>query len=237
MHPTGDLSARFQAIGVRLRTNRNRRTLVSLRDQRSGPPVLSVHEDLLRGGDPAVVDDLLRFAHDRGGGSYPAMQLAMQEVVTDPPRRHALRFEALRDLPPIGPGFDFETCFRAIHARYFPQLSRPFFRWSRNPGTRRLRSMRFGTYVRRPHPAVRLCPRLAQPWIARVFVEHVLHHELCHHAQASSPRPGEMPHSERFRAWERGFPHLDLALAWEAAHLKQLLAPPQDRIRSGLSAE
>jgi predicted SprT family Zn-dependent metalloprotease len=67
-------------------------------------------------------------------------------------------------------------------------------------------------------------PRLDQPWIARCFFEHVLFHELCHHAQACAPVRGERPHSQRFRAMERSYPYHAEAQAWERSHLDRLLS-------------
>jgi hypothetical protein len=222
------IAARFAALGVRVRVNRNRRTLVSLRDQRRGPPVLSIHEALL--GDPLVLEDVARFVRHRGGGRYPVLQRAMETIVGSQTPSFCTDADValIRDLEPIGTAFDFAACFRDIHAHAFNWLPLPMFRWGRNPGSRRLRSIRFGSYRARPQATVLLNPRLDQPWVARFFVEHVLHHELVHHLQACDRLRGEAHHSPRFRALERGYQHIELAWAWETANLQRLLAPPSD---------
>jgi hypothetical protein len=220
-----ELITRFARLGVRLRCNANRRTVVSLREQRRGPPVLSVHHALLQ--KTHVLPDLLRFAQEGGHGDYPALREAMLHLPRGPRAgQAALDQDLIQQLPGIGVHFDFEACFRQIHAQWFDHLPRPYFRWGKNPGSRQLRHLRYGAYLRRPHAAVRLSPRLDQPWVARVFVEHVLHHEFCHHAQACDPRPNEAPHSARFRAWEQRYPSYDVAICWEALYLPRMLAVP-----------
>jgi predicted metal-dependent hydrolase len=98
----------------------------------------------------------------------------------------------------------------------------PRIGWSR--ATRgRLRSIRFGSYQRQTGQ-IRIHPRLARPWIADLFLDAVIHHELCHHRQACDPVRGERTHSARFRAWDRAFPgHAD-AERWMRAHLPRMLA-------------
>jgi predicted SprT family Zn-dependent metalloprotease len=224
MMPDPGWSLHFAALGVRLRLNRNRRTLVSLRDQRHGAPVLSVHRALL--DDALAMVDIERFARQRGRGDYPELHRAMQ-LISSSQQEAAVDQTLLRDLPCIGKDFDFQACFERIHAGYFAQLPPPRLAWSRRPPLRTLRSLRFGCYVARSPATVRLNPRLDQPWVAEVFVEHVIHHELIHHLQACDRRRGERQHSPRFRAIERSFPGYARALAWEAANLKRLLAAPQ----------
>jgi hypothetical protein len=129
----------------------------------------------------------------------------------------------LADLPVIGTGFDFAAALARIHAEHFPALPAIPLRWQRDPGERRLRSIRYGAYHRRER-TLSLHPRLRRPWVAQVFVEHVLYHELCHHAQACAPQRGERSHSARFRAWERAFPGHEMALAWERRHVQRMLA-------------
>jgi hypothetical protein len=129
----------------------------------------------------------------------------------------------LETLPAIGADFDFAAALARIHRDFFPALPPVALRWQRDPGERRLRSIRYGAYHRRDR-SVSLHPRLRRAWIAQVFVEHVLYHELCHHAQACAPQRGERSHSPRFRAWEREFPGHELAMAWERRQVQRMLA-------------
>jgi predicted SprT family Zn-dependent metalloprotease len=86
-----------------------------------------------------------------------------------------------------------------------------------------LRAIRFGAYRRHGTPTIFVNPRLDRPWVARAFVEHVLHHELCHHAQHCQPVRGERPHSPRFHAWESTYPLHREAIAWQRHYLSHLL--------------
>jgi hypothetical protein len=127
-------------------------------------------------------------------------------------------------LEPLGGPLDLEAAFARVHARWFPQLPRPAVAWSRlvvKPGRRHLR---FASYRRAPSPLVLVSPRLDQPWVARDFVDFVLYHELCHHAQACDPRRGETAHSSRFRSLERRFPDWAVLEAWERQNLDRFLA-------------
>jgi len=206
---------------IRLRLNHNRRLLVSLRSDR-GAPVLSLHEHLL--DYPDAMRDLLAWVGRGGRGSHPVLRAAMRVV-----------FEALRDdegaeglplpsTPALGGPLDLQSTFSRVHATWFTHISKPPISWSRGrTSTKRQQHIRFGCYRRSPSPMISIHPRLDQPWIALCFVEHVLFHELCHHAQACTPIRGEAMHGKRFRDWERRYPNHALALAWERAHLRHLL--------------
>jgi hypothetical protein len=218
-----DFSSRLAGFegGMSLRLNRNRRTLLSLRWHAGWR--LSLHEDML--DDAAALDDIVAWVAKRGRGRYPALNAAMRRVVDE----HRQRERADRGplpfplLEPLGGALDLGGAFTRVHATWFAHLPKPRIDWSRGSLRRSQRHIRFGCYRRRPQPAITIHPRLDQPWVARAFVDHVLFHELCHHAQACAPLRGETAHSKRFRAWERSFPlHADV-LAWEAAHLDRFL--------------
>lgn len=205
---------------VQLRLHRNRSVLVSLRGRRT-QEVLGIHEDLL--DHEACLSVLPRWVERGGRGRFPELIHAMRAVAARSSEARALA--AAAQLPPLeslrGP-LDLKQCFDRIYQAWFAHLPCPRVAWARR-SLRALSHIRFGCYRRRPLPLIQLHPRLDQPWVARVFVDHVLFHELCHHAQACAPVRGEPPHSPRFRSWERRFPHHDLALAWERVHLRHLL--------------
>jgi hypothetical protein len=195
--------------------------MLSLRRHRGGS-VVSVHVGLLEHGD--AIEDLPEWVASNGRRTSERLRQALQTVWHDQ-RRHALIRApvALPELDYLPASFDLRAVFDRVHATWFPHLTKPAIHWGRNSPRRRLASIRFACYRSRPQPSIVVNPRLALPWVPRIFVEHVLHHELCHHAQASAPIRGESPHSPRFRRWEAGYPHHDLAKTWERVNLERFL--------------
>jgi len=120
---------------------------------------------------------------------------------------------------------DLQTAFSLVHQRHFPGLTRPRVAWSREIRKARQRHLRFASYRRKPTPLVMVHPRLNQPWVAIEFINFVLYHELCHHAQACDPQPRETAHSPRFRSWERQYPDYKNLLLWEKQNLERFLQP------------
>jgi hypothetical protein len=115
-----------------------------------------------------------------------------------------------------------------VHATWFADLPPVPVAWGRHPPGRRLTHLRFGCY-RRQNRRIEITPRLALPWVATIFLEHVLHHEYCHHRQAMTPPARrEGVHSPRFRTWERAYPGFAEAHRWETLALPWLLdgTPP-----------
>lgn len=214
--------------GHRLRLNRNRRTLISLRGQSDRTWTVSIHPVLL--DQPGFLGAALDWVKARGHGRHPALLAALAAAG----RSLAPSAAPIPEPPPVqelGDARDLAAHLDQVHGTWFADLVRPAIRWSRGVTPRRLRTIRFGSYRRagRGHPAeIRIHPRLDQPWIAREFLHHVLFHELCHHRQACAPLRGEPIHSQRFRQWERDYPHHQTALAWERARLVRLLGrePP-----------
>jgi len=209
---------------LRVGLNANRRLLISLRYAGAGGS-LSVHHGLL--DELATLVEIPGWIRARGRGRFPAIAAGMRAVSE---RLHAGAARGTVPLPPtepLGGPFDLAASFARIHATWFAHTPKPRVAWARGGISRRQTHIRFGCYRRRPAPLITLHPKLNQPWVARVFVEHVLFHELCHHAQACTMIRGETTHSARFRAWERRFPHHDLALAWEKAVLHHFLDATQ----------
>ncbi len=212
--------------GAWVRLNNNRSTLVSLRQDGHGIYGVSVHHRLFDRPEALPGIHALLVGADHG---RRALRRAMQEVL-DEQTDHRLRSEEVPILPGIGQVFDFQACLDELSSRYFPDLQRPSLRWMRNPGLRNLRSIHFGTYVGADgrRPTISLHPRLRRPWVALIFVESVIHHELCHHMLAKRERRREKPHGKRFRELERGYPHLELAKAWQRYNLDRLLSGRDD---------
>ncbi len=211
----------------RLRLNRNRRTMLSLRG-RPAAWTVSLHIGLL--DSDGAVEEIPAWVRTQGRSTTPALRRCLEEAWS---RQHAAKVvhsgddDLARGLPTLGGPLVLAQEFAMVHQRWFAQLPLPLIGWSRASPGRRISHIRFGSYRRTPQALVLVHPRLDQPWVARAFVEHVLFHELCHHAQACAPLRGERPHSPRFRAMERAYPGHREALAWERANLERLMAPPE----------
>lgn len=219
--------------GVEIRMRRMRRGLLTARRDRGGL-ILTLH--------PLIIDDpdctvFIKpwLAHRGQHGTAERLRRWLEDRRTRAlAGESALLADRLAAMPVIGGGRDLAARIRAVHAAGFADLDLPAVRWSRRPPQRRLRHLRFGCYRRSGAPIVEISPRLDRPWVAGCFLDHVLHHELCHHRQARTGVPrSEGVHSARFRAWERAFPgHAD-ALLWERHALPWLLddkPPPWYRI-------
>jgi hypothetical protein len=218
--------AREAPVG-RLRLNRNRRTMLSLRG-RPAAWTVSLHVGLL--DHDRVVDEIPDWVRGQGRTTTPSLRRFLQEVWS---RQHAAKVvhsgddDLARGLPTLGGPLALAQEFAAVHQRWFARLPLPQVGWSRASLGRRISHIRFGSYRRKPEALVLVHPRLDQPWVAQAFLEHVLYHELCHHAQACAPLRGERAHSPRFRAMERAYPQHREAMAWERANLERLMAPPE----------
>jgi hypothetical protein len=217
------LDASLSRRGIRLQPMDNRRTLISW-TREGGSLALRVHFGLF---DQAQArDELERYALKRGRGRYPLLDRAMHVVFAEVQARHGHRRPVAPTVPDLA---TMVTPWRPsemghmIWQRFFGDLPELPIGWSSEPGPRALRGIRFGSFRSKPQPRIALHPRLGAAWVAQVFVEHVIHHEYCHWRQHCEPLRGEKPHSARFKAWERGYPHFADALAWQRAHLDALL--------------
>lgn len=211
-----DLLAPVHVRQVRL--TRNRTLLLGLRGDRRQGLRLSLHRDLAV--RQALWPDIAAWVASGGHRMSESLRTAIDAVFV------AARSEpaALPDLEPLGGPLDLAASLEAVRSTWFPHLSAPAVGWSRrSPVGRTRRQIRFACYRRHP-PTIQVNPLVDQPWVARRFVEFLLFHELCHHAQACRPVKGETPHSARFRAWERRYPHHAEATAWERASLPRFLA-------------
>ena len=199
-----------------VRLNRNAGTLLSLRGSRSEGLRLSLHEQLL--DHPEAIAAIPAWIAGDGRQPEPALQQALEAVQQ--------RMRQLRppgpDLPTLVGPLDLMATAERVRGMWFPHLSLPTMRWGRGSNGVR-RRVRFAAYKRRP-PTIIVNPILDQPWVASDFIDFVVFHELCHHAQAMRPIPGETPHSTRFKAWESRFPRYTQVLAWERAHLERFLS-------------
>ena len=151
-----------------------------------------------------------------------AKTLGLDAVQAERRASHRATFPPPLDLPALGSAIDPHAVLKQLHANWFAHLTLPRLVMARQNHKRRQRRIHFATY-HRTAATIRLHPRMVEPWVASLFLDYVLFHEMCHHAQAASPLRGETPHSGRFRTWEARFPQLDLALRWERDHLHRFL--------------
>ncbi len=216
------LQNRLAAAGlaVAVRITRNRRVALSL-GGRPGAWRLGIHRRLVADADCLAA--LPAWITAGGRGRHPGIRDALNRLAQGERERALARLGPVPVCDPVGAHVDLVADFQRIHAAGFSDLPQPRISWSRDTGGRQLRQIRYGSYRRGEPARIMIHPRLALPWVARVFLDHVLWHELCHHRQALAPMPGEKPHSPRFRAWERAFPAHAQAMRWERHHRLRLL--------------
>jgi hypothetical protein len=221
-HPAAQRLAEIcRPAGLTLGFRRNRRLMVCLRRGS-----LIIHPELL--DDAAACADLERFVAQQGRGKFPHLSVAMERIVragAESRAAHLRSDPAVAALELLGEGAVVRARERleAIGARYFPGLALPPITWGRH-SYGPIRQLRFGSYRHQPAPLITLHPRLAQPWVATRFVDHVIHHELCHHVCHQRQVRGEGPHGPTFKALEAQFADLPLLRAWEKANLQRFLA-------------
>jgi len=211
-----ELLALLTPHGVRrLRLTRNRRIMIGLRGTLGRAVTLSIHQNLARQRERWP--DLVIWV-SAGGRKLPEpLRLAMDAVFAD--QQSAQHVPALE---PLGGPCDLQSIADRVHRTWFAHVPAVPVVWGRNAPLRQRRQIRFGSYRRKP-PAITVHPLIDQPWVAERFVEFLLFHEYCHHAQACRPISGEAIHSARFKSWEGRYPHLAEALAWEKASLRRFL--------------
>jgi hypothetical protein len=211
---------------VRLRINTNRNTMLSMRATTNGY-VVSLHEHML--SYPAAVEELPTWIVSRGRKTSAVLRQALIEVFHQQRQQGGTKEQLQQQrknfpvLPAPKQPLDLDGALDQVHGTWFSDISRPLIVWGRDPGTRQLSSIRFGSYRRRPSPLITLHPRLKRAWVPWTFIEHVLFHELCHHRQACEPIRGEAQHSARFRGWEKAYPQHQIANDWQRLFLEFIL--------------
>lgn len=220
--------------GFTIEVRRTRRSLLGLRRHPSIGLVLRIHPELLVDADCTV--SITEWVRRRGRGGPGAalrglLQRASARMAATAAAGAATWASGITTHGEVATEQLLQSAAQRVHAAWFADLPAVPVSWGRQPPRRRLTHLRFGCY-RRVQQRIEITPRLALPWVATAFLEHVLHHEYCHHRQAMQPigRSGrrEGVHSPRFRSWERSFPDFAAAHRWEALALPWLLdgTPP-----------
>jgi hypothetical protein len=216
--------------GQVIELRRTKRSLLGLRRHPVSGLVVRVHPELIVEPDCTVlVSDWVR-RRGRGGPGAALKGLAFRVLARRAAREAHVAAAWAGGLEVAGEAMHsgLGQMAERIHAQWFSDLPSVPVAWGRRPPARRLSHLQFGCY-RRSLRCIEVSPRLALPWVAKVFIEHVLHHEYCHHRQALRPLiRREGAHSLRFRAWERAYPGHAEARRWEALALPWLLdgSPP-----------
>jgi len=126
-----------------------------------------------------------------------------------------------------GRAHDLAAILGELVAAHCPEVAPPSIAWGASRASRRrgrMRTIRLGVY-RYDERAIRIHPCLDAAWVPRYFVAWVVFHELMHHVAPGLEAGGRrLHHHEDFRALEARFPEREMALAWERANLRRLVA-------------
>ena len=135
------------------------------------------------------------------------------------------------DLELLEGALDLEGLFNEIRNEWFSDLPNIYVTWMvENPLQRCLAVL--GEYYEWP-PEIRINPRLDQPLVARVFVEYIIFHELCHHRTNCQPTKANVDsaeedpwHGPQFLGFMKRYPHLDEACAWHRRNIGRFMGYP-----------
>lgn len=137
--------------------------------------------------------------------------------------------EAREKARPKGERFDLAPIVTRLIRDHFPGMGQATITWGRqsvSKGRRsRKRTIQLGSY-RHDGDLITIHPALDADYVAPVYLEMVVYHELLHRAQALETPVGNRPrlvHDARFRKAERAFPGYAEAMVWERENLHRLL--------------
>lgn len=183
----------------------NRRHVLCWR-LRGPAPQLQVHWALL-----PRPDAILAAIEDQDG----ARQRLLKEL--PPPRR-------VTPLRPRGSTHDLEALL-AHEVPRLPAIDVPAVTWGRWPSIPPRRRLRLGSCALPPHePLIRIHPVLDHRTVPAWFVRFILFHELLHLAfPPEEVGTRRWLHPPAFRRAEASHLDHDRALAWERAHLDELI--------------
>jgi hypothetical protein len=137
------------------------------------------------------------------------------------PRDTALRARgAFHDLEAL----KRELLAAELAAEFAGDLDHPRVTWGRQGQSRTRHSLRLGSFDPEGR-IVRIHPVLDQVAVPVWFVRYVVFHELLH--AVLPPRPGRgsrwIHHGAEFRRRERAYADYERAIAWEKAHMRELI--------------
>lgn len=110
---------------------------------------------------------------------------------------------------------NLDTLASEVRRDYFPDAPPLRIEWGKNPGRKRRRSIRLGSYHRGTE-LIRIHPHLNTPTVPSWFIQSIIYHEYLHHILGPS-------HDRRFHRQERRFRFHHESKDWLASNLPMLL--------------
>lgn len=110
---------------------------------------------------------------------------------------------------------NLDTLSSEVRREYFPDAPTIRIEWGKNPGRRRRRSIRLGSYHRGTE-MIRIHPHLNSSTVPSWFIQSIIYHEYLHHILGPS-------HDRRFHRQERRFRFHRESKDWLAHNLPMLL--------------
>jgi hypothetical protein len=212
--------ARRLGESLRLEVHDNRSTMISYRRER-GTLALRVHHMFLS-ADESTTQALADFASTRRSrrqaGRLLDAYIRRNQIDIRPPR-------PMERLEPHGRIHDLDILYRTLNGRFFGGGIDARIGWGRAPLRRRRRTIKMGVYYHDTR-TIRIHPALDHPSVPGYVVEFIVYHEMLHQACPTETTAAgkKRIHTKAFRLRERAHPDHDRALAWEKAHLAQLLS-------------
>ncbi|MBI3448054.1 MAG: hypothetical protein HY049_03915 [Acidobacteria bacterium] len=199
----------------------NRCSVVYVSPGKSGVVKLRLHHMFLE-ASPNVLKALAQFIRRPTLGCRAALNAYTRQ------NRHLMggkpRSRTHVNLTHRGFHFNLKEIFDRLNERYFEARLDVPITWGRSrAGTRRY-SIDFGCYD--PYDRIiRINPSLDRPWVPKIFVDSIVHHEMLHaslgiRALANGRRE---IHSTRFREEEEKFRFHRWAARWERGNLWRFL--------------
>lgn len=211
----------------------NRRTILTVKPARPGPPaplMLRIHRSFVDAPQDTL-EAVAVFASSRRGSPRSREALAKirehfsSHCRTAGPAASAPRRTALE---PVGQVLDLRELRDEINREYFGGRLKVAITWGRAPRARRCRrggkaTIQLGSYSYEDN-LIRIHRTLDQPRVPRYVVEAVVYHEMLHAALPPVVRNGRRyVHTPEFRRREAELSQLGRAERWIERHLPDLL--------------
>lgn len=217
-----------QSLERRLSDGSSRPVLLSITDNRHAMISHSQEHGVVRArihhmfldAPRRVQDALVRYIRE---GDHEASNLIGHYIEANSARLAQLSRRG--HLVTRGKHHDLLEVFHRLNDKYFDGALHLLVTWgSRGRRTRAKRAtIKLGSYSFQDR-LIRIHPALDRRWVPRYFIEHVMFHEMLHHAMPATRGTGRrLLHPPEFRERETEFRNHERALAWEKAHLHRLL--------------
>lgn len=195
---------------IRLRMNRNRSTMISVR-KGPGELCVSLHQMFL-GSPPPVMEALCHYLKGQDQRPSRVLRAYIDQSLSDQERRRPSR---PRELQPKGEHYDLTEIYRVINQEYFCGALDLQITWYGCPKRKVRRRITFGQYVD-VLKLVKIHRRLDRCDVPRYFVDFVVYHEMLHHVLPSyvDSRGKRQIHHPEFCRRERDFKYYEQANKW-----------------------